>query len=469
MKNMTLGNIAAACHGILVGNNPELEITGVTTDSRQVRENNLFLAVRGERVDGHRFIPQVMKEGHAAAAVCESRPEEDCGSYILVENVLQALQDMALFYRNTLSIPMIGITGSVGKTSTKEFIATVMNQKFRVLRTEGNYNNEIGVPLTLLKIREEHEAAVIEMGINHFGEMKRLGHMVRPDIMVFTNIGDCHLEFLGSRDGILKAKTEVFEEMNADSDVIINGDDDKLSEIAEVHGKVPVRFGFGEENDFYADHITSEGLFGSHARIHTPEGEFMAGIPLPGEHMVRNALAATAVGIHMGLSFAEIAAGIGNVKSTGGRSNVIQTRRYTLIDDCYNANPVSMCAAIDLLMLADTRKVALLGDMFELGQDSELMHAKVGRYAAEKGTDVIICVGEASQEMAKEAEEAECNIPGTGKKEVYYYKDKEELMKKLPEILDTGDTILVKASHGMGFQEIVSLLKSEKDLTGAAQ
>jgi len=462
MKNMTLGNIAKACHGTLIEGNAELEIEDVVTDSRQVREKDLFLAIKGEHVDGHRFIPQVMK-AHAAAVVCERKPEEESGPYILVENVLQALQDMALFYRNTLKIPLIGVTGSVGKTSSKEFIASVINEKFHVLKTEGNYNNEIGVPLTLLKIREDHEAAVIEMGINHFGEMRRLGHMVRPDIMVFTNIGDCHLEFLGTRDGILRAKTEVFEEMDEASCVIINGDDDKLTGISEVHGKRPIRFGFSESNDFYADHMTAEGLYGSHVRIQIPGDEFEVMVPLPGEHMVRNALAATAVGIQLGLSIEEIAAGISHAKSTGGRSNIIQTEKYTLIDDCYNANPASMCAAIDLLIQADTRKVAILGDMFELGSNSDLMHAKIGRYAVEKGIDVLICVGEASLEMAKEAEEAENGIPGSGKKEIHYYPDKEKMIDELPELLSRGDTILIKASHGMEFQKIVNMLKDGND------
>lgn len=453
MKNMTLRNIAEACGGRLFGGMDALEIAGAVMDSRQIEKDFLFFAIKGERVDGHRFIPQVMEQG-AACAVCEKAPDAPAGPYILVEDVPKAMQDIAAFYRSGLSIPIVGITGSVGKTSTKEFIAAVLAQKYRVLKTQGNYNNELGVPLTLLRIREEHEAAVIEMGINHFGEMHRLSRMTAPDIVVMTNIGDCHLEALGSREGILKAKSEIFDFSKKDGTVIVNGDDDMLSRIKEVHKKAPVTFGKNKNNDCYATDIRSKGLFGSEAEIHMPSGSFRAEIPLSGEHMVYNALAASAVGEALGLTAEEIRAGIAAVRPTAGRSNLIKCGDRVILDDCYNANPVSMCAAIDLLAQADTRKVAILGDMFELGEDREKLHGEVGRYAAQHSVDVIICVGELSENMAREAEKS-----ASEKCSVYYYAEKEDMLREMGQLIEPGDTVLVKASHGMGFAEVVEKLK----------
>ncbi len=434
-----------------MGGNPDLEVAGVVSDSRQVQKDYLFLAIKGERVDGHDFIPAVMEAG-AAAAVCEVAPSEKCGPYILVGSVLQALQDMAAYYRRQLSIPVVGITGSVGKTSTKEFVASVLSRKYNVLKTEGNFNNEIGVPLTLLRIRDEHEAAVVEMGINHFGEMSRLGRMAKPDVMLYTNIGECHLEFLGTRDGILKAKTEVFAEMDEDSEVIVNGDDDKLITLESVHGQKPVRYGMTDAADVYATGVVNHGLFGSDAVIHTPAGTFEVEVPLPGRHMVMNALAATAVGLRLGLTTDQIREGVASVKATSGRSNIVKTDQYVVIDDCYNANPVSMCAAIDLLNMAEGRKVAILGDMLELGENEEELHAKVGAYAAKTGVDMLICGGTLSSNMARAAEEA------NGGMLVVYCLTTDEVLKTMKLYLQDGDTILVKASHGMQYQKIVEEL-----------
>ena len=464
MKNMTLKNIAASCGGRLFGGGEELEIAGAVMDSRKVEKSFLFFAIKGERVDGHDFIPQVMEKG-AACAVCERAPGKPTGPYILVEDVPMAMQDIAAFYRSKLSIPIVGITGSVGKTSTKEFIAGVLGEKYNVLKTEGNYNNELGVPLTLLRIKEEHEAAVVEMGINHFGEMHRLSRMAAPDIVVMTNIGDCHLEALGSREGILKAKSEIFDFLREDGTVILNGDDDMLRTIEEVHKKTPVTFGKNENNDCYATDIRSKGLFGTEAEIHMPTGSFHTEIPLPGEHMVYNALAAAAAGAVLGLSMEEIKAGIEAVRPTAGRSNLIKGKEAVIIDDCYNANPVSMCAALDLLAEADTRKAAILGDMFELGENAESLHGEVGRYAAKRGIDLIVCVGELSKKMAEEAKaeaEKEKNPVESEKRrksEVRHYAGKEELFQELKKLIKPGDTVLVKASHGMGFAEIVNQLR----------
>lgn len=455
MKNMKLSNLAEACHGTLVGEANEIEASSVVIDSRKVTEGSVFIATKGERVDGHQFIEKAIDQG-AIGIICEKEPEH-CGvPYILVEDSFVALQDIAEFYRRQLSIPIIGITGSVGKTSTKEMIASVLAQKYKVLKTEGNFNNEIGLPLTILSIQEEHEVAVVEMGISHFGEMHRLSRIAKPDFCVLTNIGQCHLENLGTREGILKAKSEIFDFMNPDGYVFVNGDDDQLQKIQEQGTNEITHFGHDSSNDYYATEIVNLGLKGSTAEIHMKEDEklaFTVSIPLPGLHMVNNALAATAVGRKLSLSVEQIQEGIRSVKATSGRSNVLFLEKWTVIDDCYNANPVSMRAAIDLLSLATTRKVAILGDMFELGDAEKELHAGIGSYASEREIDVIVCVGNLSKEMYETTlKEKKC-------KEIHYFETKEKLLKELPHILQEGDSILVKASHGMGFDEVVTVLK----------
>ena len=458
MKNMTLKNIATACNGQLhcTSEQENITIKGAVLDSRQVEEDYLFFATRGERVDGHSFIPQVAEKG-AACVICEKAPVNVEIPYIIVEDSFVALKQVAAYYRENLTIPVIGITGSVGKTSTKEMIASVLGVRYNVLKTEGNFNNEIGLPLTILRIRDEHKVAVVEMGINHFGEMHRLSEIAKPDICVITNIGQCHLEFLGSREGILKAKSEIFDFMNPDGYVCINGDDDMLCTIKEVHGHKPVSYGMTMKNDVYVTSMESKGILGSKASVYLNDESFDVEVPLPGEHMVMNALAATCVGDMLGLKQEEIAQGIANVKAVGGRSNIIALEDRTILDDCYNANPVSMKAAIDLVNLANTRKVAILGDMFELGEGQEQMHSEMGNYAVSEGIDVLVCVGELSRNMFNTAVLTRDELKKDTK--IYYMENTQEAIDKISDILEKGDTILVKASHGMGFAEIVKALQ----------
>ena len=454
MKNMTLENIAAACGGEIYCMREELAqetAKGIVIDSRQIEPGYIFVATKGERVDGHQFIPDVFAKG-AMAVICEVLPKEDLGPCILVKDSFMALKQAAAFYRQQLNIRVVGITGSVGKTSTKEFVASVLSEKYKVHKTAGNYNNEVGLPLTIFGIQEDDQIAVLEMGINTFGEMHRLSEVAKPDICVMTNIGQCHLEVLGSRDGILKAKSEIFDFMNPEGTVCVNGDDDKLMTIEEVHGKRPVHFGLSPENDIYADTIVSRGLLGSTATIHTPDAAFDVQIPLPGAHMVLNALAATAVGLQLGLTTEQIAAGIAAVQAVSGRSRVVQAGDLVLIDDCYNANPVSTKAALDLLSLADGRKVAVLGDMFELGEKEREMHGQVGAYAAEQGIDCLYCAGSLSEEMYRAAKEA-------GISQAEHFTDTDALLAALPGLLHPGDSVLIKASHGMGYAKIVEALE----------
>ena len=457
MKNMTLGNIADACGGIYHGTEAAKEktIAEITTDSRKAGKDSLFVAIKGERVDAHKFIPAVFKQG-ALCVISEQELEAPAGAYIQVDSSLQAIKDIAEFYRKQLDIKVVGITGSVGKTSTKEMIASVLSEKYRVLKTLGNFNNELGLPLTVFRLREEDEIAVLEMGISHFGEMHRLSKIARPDICVITNIGQCHLEFLGDRDGILKAKTEIFDYLAPAGTIVLNGDDDKLATLREVKGIQPVFFGIDSDRMISATQIHSLGLKGIACRICTGQGDFDVTIPIPGYHMVYNALAGTAVGLSLGMTTEEIKWGIEKLESLSGRFHIIETDNYTVVDDCYNANPVSMKASLKVLGDALGRKVAILGDMGELGENEQQLHEEVGVAAGQQGIQLLICVGALSEGMARAAKETNPQM------EVIHKQTLEEAIDSLQQCLKQGDTILVKASHFMHFEKIVEVLTKQE-------
>lgn len=455
MKAMSLREIATACGGHYYGDKSKLDsiATGVAIDSRKIEEGFLFVPIKGARVDGHTFISQVMEKG-ALCTLSEHVLENATHAYILVNSCEQALKDLAEHYRKALDIKVVGITGSVGKTSTKEMIASVLSQKYNVLKTAGNFNNEIGLPLTIFNIREEHEVAVLEMGISDFGEMHRLAKMARPDICVITNIGLCHLENLIDRDGILKAKTEMFDFAQPNAKIILNGDDDKLITVKEWEGRNPIYFGLSTELDVYAEDIHSLSLRGTKCTLHLGDNSLQALIPIPGHHMVYNALAGALVGRELGLNADEIKAGIESLVPVSGRNNMIATDDFLIIDDCYNANPISTKASLDVLATADSRKVAILGDMFELGENEKKLHYQVGQHAAEKGIDLCICIGELSKNTAQGA--------STGNGTVLCFNTKADFLTEMNTILQKGDTILVKASHGMEFSEIVKELQECK-------
>lgn len=455
MKELTLAQIAEACGGTLIGGNEakEYTVTGVEIDSRRVKPGDLFVAIPGEKVDGHKFIPDVLKKG--AYALSQQSLDVD-GAYILVEDTVTAMKRLARFYRNTLDIKVVGITGSVGKTSTKEMIASVLGTKFRVHKTQGNFNNGIGLPLTIFQIEKEHQVTVLEMGISEFGEMHELADMAQPDIMVITNIGLCHLENLKTRDGILKAKTESFAHLKPDGVVILNGDDDKLSTVEQVAGRKPVFYGIKGRNlcetSVCADAVTEHGLEGMTAEFHTPQGDMEVFIPIPGEHNVYNALAATCVAEQLGLSMDEIKCGIAAASTISGRTNLIHTKGMTVIDDCYNANPVSMKASLDVLSKAGGRKIAVLGDMGELGEDEKQLHYEVGTYAGTLPIDLLFCVGTLSGKLAEGAKKQNPALT------VKHYATREEMTEELLATVKEGDTVLVKASHFMEFPKVVAAL-----------
>lgn len=460
MKNMTLSAIAEAVHGklhIAESENANKEATCVVLDSRLIEAGGIFVATKGERVDGHTFIPQVMDKG-ALAVICEDAPDEKY-SYIKVEDSFVALKLLAKYYRAQLDVKVVGIIGSVGKTSTKEIVSAVLSEKYNVLKTQGNFNNEVGVPLTLCRIRDEHQVAVVEMGISDFGEMSRLADIARPDAVVMTNIGPCHLENLGDLDGVLKAKTEVFNYMKDGSPIVLNKDDAKLGGKLDT-GNLKVIY-YGSGSDYYADKINNLGLKGTSFELKAAGKTADTQINMPGIHMVTNALAAAAIAYELGLSIGEIANGISKAQSISGRSNLIETKEFLVIDDCYNANPKSMKSALDLMKSALGRKVAILGDMFELGLNEAELHSEIGVYAVNSGIDLLICVGNISKNMYDAAvstkEQANANSS------ILYYEKKEDLLNDLKDnsrsVLRSGDTVLIKASHGMGFAEIVDYLK----------
>ena len=343
----------------------------------------------------------------------------------------------------------------MGKTSTKEFIASVLSEKYNVLKTEGNFNNEIGLPLTILRIREEHEIAVIEMGISHFGDMKPLGLIAKPDICVITNIGYCHLENLIDRDGVLKEKSSMFEYAADNAEYVLNLDDDKLASIKEVKGKKPVYISFDDRRaQVHVNEITQNGIEGTECNISVCGKNIDVNIPLPGKHMVLNGLMACAIGELCGVSTDQMKSGIEKLQPVGGRVNIIRKNGYTIIDDCYNANPVSMKASIDVLGYAEGHKTAILGDMFELGINEKELHGSIGEYISHTDTELLITIGSLSRYIDEYAEKN-----GFKGKRVHF-DNLEEFLSSYDSYLhnDGSETILVKASHGMHLEKIINAL-----------
>ena len=443
---MTIERAARLCGGRIAGAcEPETELGAIVIDSRAVRPGDLFAAYKGERADGHDYIAAAFGRG-AACCLAERVPEGETRPLLLVESVQAAVEAIAAGYRETLSLPVIGITGSVGKTSAKEMIASVLSQRLRVLKTEANLNNHIGVPMTISRIAPEHEAAVVEMGISGFGEMTRLTQIARPDIAVFTVIGHAHLEYLHDLDGVLRAKTEMLDGMAADAPVLVNGDDEKLRGL--VCRQKKLCFGLGESNDLRAENVRALPDGGTACELAGLGRRIAVTIPAFGRHLLYAALEGALVGILLGLSDEEIAAGVAAFEVVGRRGAVTDTDYVTLIDDCYNANPDSCRSAIDSLLALPGRHVCILGDMLELGPESARMHYELGRYAAERGAELVLTTGELSAETAR----------GAGERSIHYV-NRDELIGALPAVLRRGDAVLVKASHGARFDAISEAIK----------
>ena len=444
MRNLTPKTVAELTGGRVRGELPACELTAVTTDSRAIEPGCLFAAIPGARADGHDFILQAAEKG-AACVLCERFVEADI-CQIRVPDTQAALRAAAAYYRAQFTVPVVGVTGSVGKTTAKEMIAAVLEQRFHTLKTEKNFNNELGVPLTLFRLREEHEAAVVEMGISGFGEMRRLTKMVRPDIGVYTLIGDAHLEFLGDRPGVLRAKGEMVEGMGPEGVIIANGDDELLR--AHDFGHRKILFGLGAHCDVRASDVSAAGTGGMRCTITAGDRRIPVTIPAFGDHMIYAALMGAAVGLELGLTDEQIAAGIAAYETVGSRGRVRTAGAVTILDDCYNANPTSTRSAIESLTRLPGRPVAILGDMRELGPSGPKLHRGIGAFAAERCAAVIACGPEAKQIAAGAGEEA------------VWFSMTEELISALPTLIRPGDAVLVKASRAMGFEKIVDALMS---------
>ncbi len=443
---MTIGRAAAACGGKLLQTaEPETALSRLVIDSRQVRPGDLFAAYEGERVDGHDYMAAAFQKG-AACCLARRLPENVAGPVILVDDVQEALEAIFRDYRRSIRIPVLGITGSVGKTSAKEMCAAVLGSRFSVLKTEGNLNNQLGVPMTLSRIGPEHQAAVVEMGISGFGEMSRLAQMAKPDLALFTVIGHAHLEFLHDLLGVLKAKTEMLDHMAPDAPVLVNGDDALLKEL-RCRQRL-LRFGLGPDCELRAENIRVTPHWETDCELVWEGRRIPIHIPAFGRHMVYAALGGAAAGLVLGLTDEEIARGVAAYETVGRRGLVTDTGFLTLVDDSYNANPDSMASSLASLTDLPGRKVCILGDMLEMGPEAGQMHYDLGRRAAALGMDLVLCCGELSRETARGAGAA-------GR----HFESREELTAALPGLIRAGDAVLVKASRGMRFEEIAEALK----------
>ena len=446
MNGMSIKKAAEACCGELRCNEDcDRELGKVVIDSRAIEPGDLFVAYKGEKVDGHEYIAAAFDRG-AACCLAQRVPEGETRPIIVVPDVQDALESICAVYRKSLSLPVIGITGSVGKTSAKEMIAAVLSSRLRVLKTDKNLNNQIGVPMTISRISPSDDVAVVEMGISDFGEMSRLAQITRPTIAVFTVIGHAHLEFLHDVKGVFEAKTEMLEYMPEDGTIIVNGDDELLAGLRCRQKKL--RVGLGANCDIRAENIEKDPAGHTKCDIVYGKRRIHAYIPAFGDHMIYAALEGAAAGMVMGLSDEEISAGISAYETVGRRAAVTDTGYLTLVDDSYNANPDSVICGIDSMLKIPGRHVCILGDMLELGEHEDEMHRQVGEYAAANGVDAVLTCGRLAEHISGGAGDI-------GK----HFEGREELIQALGGYVHEGDVVLVKASRGACFEKIAEALK----------
>ena len=447
MTPCTAREICAAVGGTLLQDSGA-PVTGVTTDSRAVQPGQLFIPLVGERFDGHAYISKAL-EGGAAGCLTAAAPETLLPGklYIQVADTRLALKALASWYRDKFDLPVVQVTGAAGKTTTKEMIASVFSQRYNTLRTEGNFNNDIGAPLTLLRLMPEHQAAVIETGMNHFGEIRYLGEMVRPDIAVITNVGDAHIENLGNtRQGILRAKCEIFENLTPEGIAVLNGDDELLNTVTLP--QTILRCGVGDGCDVRVTDIDDRGLEGVACTV-TIEGEhYRLTTSAPGRYMIYPMAMAAAIGRRLGLTREEIAAGVAAYTTVGSRMHLIRLPGERLvIDDCYNANPQSMAEGLRMLAASPARhRVAVLGDMGELGQLTAQAHRDMGALTRRLGLTAV-AVGEKMHALTETDPQAQ------------WFATVEEAMPAIRQLFTPGTAVLVKASHAMHFESIVKELE----------
>lgn len=454
MESIKINEIIGCTNGDPKNITGNFDIKGVSTDSRNIKSGELFIALEGKNFDGHNYIEEVFKKGASAAVV-----SKEMGSnypIIVVRDTLEGLKKIAAYYKQKFSIPVIAVTGSTGKTSTKEMIASVLCEKFNVHKTQQNFNNEIGLPHTLFNLNKSHEISVLEMGMNNPGEIQRLVEIARPDIGVITNIGTAHIENLGSRENILNAKMEITTYFNDKSLLFINSDDEYLSKIKDNGYKI-LGVSINGNGDYNAESIRNFGENGVEFICEIRGQKHAFKINLPGMHNVYNALFAIAIGDYYNVSIEKMKAGILNFKPGKMRMDIIEIEgKVKIINDCYNANPDSMKAALDVLdSYGESRKIAILGDMYELGSYSEKAHREIGRYAINK-CDILIAVGEQGIFMYEESKEL---------MKSYYFRTKDEACLYIKNLIKDNDVILIKASRGMNMEHMTKfIIENRKEI-----
>ena len=448
MTPCTVREICDAVGGTLLQSS-DVSVTRVSTDSRSIPEGALFVPLAGERFDGHAYIGKALESGAAGCLTARTPDALLPGKfYIQVSDTRLALKALARWYRGRFDLPVVQVTGSAGKTTTKEMVACVLGRHFRTLKTQANFNNDIGTPLTLLELAPEHQAAVIETGMNHFGEIRYLGEMVRPDIAVITNVGDAHIENLGNtRQGILRAKCEIFENLAPDGVAVLNGDDPLLNTIA-LPQRI-LRCGTGAGCDVRVTEVDDRGLEGVACTVTTAKTSYRLETSSPGAYMIYPLAMAAAIGEYLGLTAEEITAGAADYVPVGSRMHLIpMDGQRLIIDDCYNANPQAMAEALRMLAKSrHRRKVAVVGDMGELGELTEQAHRDVGALARELKLDAVVAVGEKMRALRETDPSA------------LWFPDTASALPALPDLF-VGDTaVMVKASHAMHFESIVKELE----------
>ena len=449
MSPCTVAALCAAVGGKLLSGDSAAVVTGVTTDSRAASDGQLFIPLTGERFDGHAYIDSALSAGAAGCLTARVPETMQPGKfYIQVADTRLALKALAAWYRSRFTLPVVQITGSAGKTTTKEMVAAVLSRRYDTLKTQANFNNDIGTPLTLLGLAPQHQAAVIETGMNHFGEIRYLGEMVRPNIAVITNVGDAHIENLGNtRQGILQAKCEIFENLAPDGIAVLNGDDPLLDTVTLP--QTILRCGRGEGCSVRVTDVDDRGIEGIACTVTTARASYRLATASPGGFMIYPMAMAAAIGEALGLTGEEIAAGVAAYVPTGSRMHIIHLpEERLLIDDCYNANPQAMTEALKLLAVTKTRRrAAVLGDMGELGELTVSAHRAIGALTGELHLDSVIAIGEKARDIASAAPNAQ------------WFSSVEDALPAVRAAFTGGTAMLVKASHAMHFENIVKELE----------
>ena len=449
MSPCTVAALCAAVGGKLLSGDSAAVVTGVTTDSRAASDGQLFIPLTGERFDGHAYIDGALSAGAAGCLTARVPETMQPGKfYIQVADTRLALKALAAWYRSRFTLPVVQITGSAGKTTTKEMVAAVLSRRYDTLKTQANFNNDIGTPLTLLGLAPQHQAAVIETGMNHFGEIRYLGEMVRPDIAVITNVGDAHIENLGNtRQGILQAKCEIFENLAPDGIAVLNGDDPLLDTVTLP--QTILRCGRGEGCSVRITDVDDRGIEGIACTVTTAKASYRLTTASPGGFMIYPMAMAAAIGEALGLTGEEITAGVAAYVPTGSRMHIIRLPEgRLLIDDCYNANPQAMTEALRLLAVTQTRRrAAVLGDMGELGELTVSAHRAIGALTGELHLDSVIAIGEKARDIASAAPNAQ------------WFPSVEDALPAVRAAFTGGTAMLVKASHAMHFENIVKELE----------